>query len=172
MNKKVIGLGLGLMMVCSMMVGCSDGENARYQDKRESKQALSNSRAIVGSPEIRYFTEKKNLKEILELRDNPKLVCHYYTKNTMTGKYIYQGKCSGYGIPYASSFTTPNDSEGEPIPDPNGMYMQGLSTTATWIAHINDKGEKEIRYIEEEITVTQSKIDKRLCEEWSLPSNY
>ena len=52
------------------------------------------------------------------------------------------------------------------------MYMQGLSTTATWIAHINDKGEKEIRYIEEEITVTQSKIDKRLCEEWSLPSNY
>ena len=115
MNKKVIGLGLSLMMVCSMMVGCSDGENARYQDKRESKQALSNSRAIVGSPEIRHFTEKKNLKEILELRDNPKLICHYYTKNTMTGKYIYQGKCSGYGIPYASSYTTPNDSEGEPI---------------------------------------------------------
>ena len=26
MNKKVIGLGLGLMMVCSMMVGCNDGE--------------------------------------------------------------------------------------------------------------------------------------------------
>ena len=97
MNKKVIGLGLGLMMVCSMMVGCSDGENARYQDKRESKQALSNSRAIVGSPEIRHFTEKKNLKEILELRDNPKLICHYYTKNTMTGKYIYQGKCSQGG---------------------------------------------------------------------------
>ena len=64
MNKKVIGLGLGLMMVCGMMVGCNDGENARYQDKRESKQALSNSRAIVGSPEIRHFTEKKNLKEM------------------------------------------------------------------------------------------------------------
>ena len=30
----------------------------------------------------------------------------------------------------------------------------------------------KVRYIEEEITVTQSKIDKRLCEEWSLPSNY
>ena len=52
------------------------------------------------------------------------------------------------------------------------MYMQGLSTTATWVSHINDKGEKEIRYIEEEITVSQSKIDKRLCEEWSLPKNY
>ena len=38
--------------------------------------------------------------------------------------------------------------------------------------YINDKGEKEIRYIEEEITVSQSKIDKRLCEEWSLPKNY
>ena len=34
------------------------------------------------------------------------------------------------------------------------------------------KGKARIRYIEEEITVTQSKIDKRLCEEWSLPSNY
>ena len=55
MNKKVVGLGLSLMMVCGMVVGCTDGENARYQDKRESKQALSNSRAIVGSPEIRYL---------------------------------------------------------------------------------------------------------------------
>ena len=172
MNKKVMGLGLGLMMVCGMMVGCTERERAQYEDIRKSEQAIADSQKSIGFPEVRYFNEKKNLKEIIELRDNPKLICYYYTKNTMTGKYIYQGKCSGYGIPYASSYTTPNDSEGEPIPDPNGMYMQGLSTTATWIAHINDKGEKEIRYIEEEITVTQSKIDKRLCEEWSLPSNY
>ena len=32
MNKKVVGLGLSLMMVCGMVVGCTDGENARYQD--------------------------------------------------------------------------------------------------------------------------------------------
>ena len=27
-------------------------------------------------------------------------------------------------------------------------------------------------YIESEITVTQSKIDSNLCEDWSIPENY
>ena len=166
MNKKVMGLGLGLMMVCGMMVGCTEREMAQYEDIRKSEQAIADSQKSIGFPEVRYFNEKKNLKEIIELRDNPKLICYYYTKNTMTGKYVYQGKCQGYGVPYASNYTNPEKA------DPNGMYMQGLSTTATWVSHINDKGEKEIRYIEEEITVSQSKIDKRLCEEWSLPKNY
>ena len=166
MNKKVMGLGLGLMMVCGMMVGCTERERAQYEDIRKSEQAIADSQKSIGFPEVRYFNEKKNLKEIIELRDNPKLICYYYTKNTMTGKDVYQGKCQGYGVPYASNYANPEEA------DPNGMYMQGLSTTATWVSHINDKGEKEIRYIEEEITVSQSKIDKRLCEEWSLPKNY
>ena len=166
MNKKVMGLGLGLVMVCGMMVGCTERERAQYEDIRKSEQAIADSQKSIGFPEVRYFNEKKNLKEIIELRDNPKLICYYYTKNTMTGKYVYQGKCQGYGVPYASNYTNPKEA------DPNGMYMQGLSTTATWVSHINDKGEKEIRYVEEEITVSQSKIDKRLCEEWSLPKNY
>ena len=166
MNKKVMGLGLGLMMVCGMMVGCTERERAQYEDIRKSEQAIADSQKSIGFPEVRYFNEKKNLKEIIELRDNPKLICYYYTKNTMTGKYVYQGKCQGYGVPSASNYTNPEEA------DPNGMYMQGLSTTATCVSHINDKGEKEIRYIEEEITVSQSKIDKRLCEEWSLPKNY
>ena len=166
MNKKVIGLGLSFVMVCGMMVGCTERERAQYEDIRKSEQAIADSQKSIGFPEVRYFNEKKNLKEIIELRDNPKLICYYYTKNTMTGKYVYQGKCQGYGVPYASNYTNPEEA------DPNGMYMQGLSTTATWVSHINDKGEKEIRYVEEEITVSQSKIDKRLCEEWSLPKNY
>ena len=98
MNKKVMGLGLGLMMVCGMMVGCTE-------------QAIADSQKSIGFPEVRYFNEKKNLKEIIELRDNPKLICYYYTKNTMTGKYVYQGKCQGYGVPYASNYTNPEESK-------------------------------------------------------------
>ena len=158
--------------VGGLVIGCDETET----EKTASKEALTQANATVGYPEITNFTEKRQLKEILELRDNPKLICYYYTKNTMTGKYVYQGMCKGFGIPYATSYTNPEEyySNGVTLPlaEPNGMYNQGLSTTATWVSHINDDGEQEVKYIEEEITVSQSKIDKRLCEEWSLPSNY
>ena len=34
MNKKVIGLGLSFVMVCGMMVGCTERERAQYEDIR------------------------------------------------------------------------------------------------------------------------------------------
>lgn len=176
-NKKVLSLICGSLTIMALTVGCSEGSQAIYEDEIKSKEAVAQANSIVGSAEITNFTEKKNLKEILELRDDPNLICYYYTKNTMSGKYVYQGRCQGYGIPYASSMTNPEESIGSgatlPLADPNGMYMQGLTTSATFIMHIGDKtNEKEPRYVEEEIMVSKTKVDKRLCEDWSLPSNY
>ena len=66
MNKKVMGLGLGLMMVCGMMIGCTERERAYYEDIRKSEQAIADSQKSIGHHEVRYFTEKKNLKKIKE----------------------------------------------------------------------------------------------------------
>lgn len=174
-RNKIICIGCSVLMCATILTGC--GNKGRIEDETASQTALENANDSVGYPEIKNFTEKKNLKEILELRDDPNLICYYYTKNQMDGKYVYQGRCQGYGVPYASSFTSPEYLEHEsttlPLPDPNGMYMQGLSTSATFVMHINEKtNEKEPRYVEEEITVSKTKIDKRLCESWSLPDNY
>ena len=191
--KKFIAVIIIAMTVLVMSTGCqrettSSRENAYTQDLME--QASS----VVGYPDITNFFERAQLKEIYELRDDPNLVCHWYTKNDMTGKWIYQGNCIGYGIPYGTSITQTdtvqraalpalningedrgfNDYFTEILPqaEPNGLYTNGLSTSATWILVADAEGDIKPTYIESEITVTQVKIDARLCEEWSIPSDY
>lgn len=191
--KKFIAVIITAMTVLVMSTGCqrettSSRENAYTQDLME--QASS----VVGYPDITNFFERAQLKEIYELRDDPNLVCHWYTKNDMTGKWIYQGNCIGYGIPYGTSITQTdtvqraalpalningedkgfNDYFTEILPqaEPNGLYTNGLSTSATWILVADAEGNIKPTYVESEITVTQVKIDARLCEEWSIPSDY
>ena len=150
------------------------------QQEELSKQAIMS----VGLPNISNFYEKKTLKKIIEMRDNPKLVNYLYTRNDMTGKWIYEGKCIGFGIPYTTQYTNPEKmgtvEGGEygaenpytlPQADPNGLYSVP-NGTATWVIKVGDKGQQTIEYIESEIRVTQEKLDKRLVETWSLTKDY
>jgi hypothetical protein len=130
----------------------------------------------VGMPNIKEFYEKKMAKEIFELRDNSKLITYAYSQS-IDGKFIFIGQCIGFGLPYSTQYTNPEKYMGYsgiilPQADPNGLFTPtGLS--ATWLMYINpDTGEKEIIYTEPQIVVTQSKLPKRLCAEWSLPENY
>lgn len=110
------------------------------------------------------------------------VICYWYTKNDMTGKWIYQGTCIGYGIPYSASITAPESpqeayAQGShtnilPLAEPNGLYTDGLSTSATWILTTDASGNITPTYVESEITISQSKMDARLCEDWSIPSDY
>ena len=125
---------------------------------------------------------QEQLKEIYEMRDNPNLICYWYTKNEYTGKWIYQGTCIGYGIPYGAAITAPESSQEArgggsywnivPLAEPNGLYTESVVTTATWILTTNDSGEIAPTYVESEISVSQTKMDARLCENWSIPDNY
>lgn len=152
---------------------------------------MQQSSDAVGYPEVTNFFEKAQLKEIYELRDDPNLICHWYTMNNMTGKWVYQGKCIGYGIPYTTQFTQPETlqraalpalnvngddkgwneyfSETLPQADPNGLYS-APSTSATWILSVDGKGDISPIYVEQEIMVTQNKVEARLCED--LPDDY
>ena len=58
--------------------------------------------------------------------------------------------------------------------EPNGIYTNGLSTSATWILALNDEGDISPVYVEQEICVRQkdNKIDKNKCEDWSLTKDY
>ena len=118
-----------------------------------------------------------------------------YTQEIMeqSSKWIYQGECIGYGIPYTTQFTQPETMQRAPLPalningydkgwneyftevlpqaDPNGLYSSA-STSATWILTTDKDGNIKPTYVESEITVAQIKLDARLCEEWSIPNNY
>ena len=173
--SKIIISAVLLVVMCFAFVGCYEqGDEEKYTDK-QMEQAYNS----VGFPDTSNYFERQQLKEIYELRDDPDLICYWYTKNDMTGKWIYQGKCIGYGIPYTTSMTSPDmvkkiySEHYEVISqaEPNGLYASA-STSATWILNTDSKGNVKPIYVESEISVSQDKLDKRLCEDWSIPSDY
>lgn len=181
--KKLLFIGMLLVtfVACEEpVISKSSTEIEREKQEHLSKQAIES----VGLPNISNFYEKKTLKKILEMRDNPKLINHFYTKNSMTGKWVYEGKCIGFGISYTTQYTNPEKmghlDGGEygarnpytiPQADPNGLYSVP-NGTATWIMRVTDNGDTIVDYIESEIRVSQNKIPARLCETWSLPAGY
>lgn len=192
MKKKIFAIGLMILMIMGL-VGCGYRETASSTENKYTQDIMEQSADAIGYPDVSNFFEKAQLKEIYELRDDPNLICYWYTRNDMSGKWIYQGKCVGYGIPYTTQFTQPDTVQRAALPalkmngedrgvneyfteilpqaDPNGLYSSA-STSATWILSVDEDGNISPSYVESEITVTQTKLDARLCEDWSLTSDY
>ena len=102
MMKKMKFLCVILVVVltaCSL-TACAGTEETNY-----TEELMGQAYDAVGFPDISNYFERQQLKEIYELRDDPNLICYWYTANNMTGKWVYQGKCIGYGIPYTTSMT-------------------------------------------------------------------
>ena len=155
-TMKIAALLLCAVMMTCLMVGCDETTRMKEENYTENT--------------------KTQILDMYELRDNPNLICYWYTKNDMSGKWVYQGTCVGYGIPYGASITNPEQRVYSgltlPLAEPNGLYTNGLSTSATWILTTDAKGNIMPTYVESEITISQSKMDARLCEDWSIPSDY
>lgn len=173
MKKKLLAVGIIGVLMASMLVGCDSSSSKENSYTEEIKNQIF---YMYGMPQISNGYEYSQLKEIYELRDDPNLICYWYTKNDMSGKWIYQGTCIGYGIPYGASITSPERYEYNgatlPLSEPNGLYTNGVTSSATWVLTTDKDGNVTPTYVESEITVTQSKIDERLCEDWSIPENY
>ena len=171
MKKKLLTVGVIGVLMASMLTGCGETKENQY-----TKDLMSSAYDAVGFPDVSNYFERQQLKEIYELRDDPKLICYWYTKNDMSGKWIYQGTCIGYGIPYGASITSPERYEYNgatlPLSEPNGLYTNGVTSSATWVLTTDKDGNITPTYVESEITVTQSKMDAKLCEDWSIPENY
>ena len=185
-RKHVCALILLSVFMILCLSGCMASSETIEKEQSYTEESIMAAVDAVGLPDITNYFERSQLKEIYELRDDPSLICYWYTKNEYTGKWIYEGKCMGYGIPYSASLTSPdtltsvNIGAGEWVDgsksqaEPNGIYTNGLSTSATWILSLNADGEVTPSYVEQEICVRQvnNKIDACRCEEWSIPSDY
>lgn len=175
-RKKIVSIIVLAIACMTCLSGCTS-ESARRdkQYSEEMKEQISNA---IGYPDLANFFEYSQLKEIYELRDDPNLICYWYTKCEYTGKWVYEGQCIGYGIPYSASITSPDmvyyDSSGTVVSqaEPNGIYTNGLTTSATWILTVDSDGSITPDYVEQTIRVAQEKIPAEKCEDWSLPSDY
>lgn len=108
-------------------------QNAKQEEL--AKQSVQS----VGMPAIKNFQEKRILKDILELRDNPQFNTYTYTED-MSGRLHLRCNSIGYGIPYATQYTNPQKIEdygsyGQVAvaqPDPNGLFSPA-SADGTWV---------------------------------------
>jgi len=184
--KKTILTCVTAFLLMGSLTGCTMSEpKAEQIQAQQTEQILGEVNRQIGLPNIHNFYEKKMAKEIFEMRDNSKLITYAYTQNKMSGKFIYLGKSMGYGLPYSVQYTNPekviklgsfkysgDSPQTIPQADPNGLYMpEGLS--ATWLMLLDENtGKRNLVYIEQELTVTQHKLPRRLCEQWSLTGKY
>jgi hypothetical protein len=180
---KKIFLAIAALSACVMLAGCDEDVSGAARDTRASMTAMEQGALTVGYPAIINWSEKRNLKLIYELRDNPKLVTWSYTTD-MAGKLhnACDGQNSvGFPIPYAAQFTAPKapvvrraqypsgynpggSNQGEwrtyeaDQPEPNGIYMPS-SADATWVLCMNPTTKEiEATYVEDHVRAYQHKI--------------
>lgn len=177
--KRILSLIAVLVLVSVVMAGCSYSGTSDDKQRAQQEQILQQATDKVGMPNVTNFFERETLRKIIELRDRPDLTTYAY-KEQMNGKFIYVGRAIGFGIPYATQFTNPEKPLGTSSyeasiikqADPNGLFSPD-SAEATWLLLVNEQtNEPEIIYFEPKLVVTQSKMPRRLVEDWSLPANY
>lgn len=179
MKKKLMSvLMVAIMLVtCLGLMGCEENNDDKQAEQTEQLQKQASSK--LGMPNIKNFYEKQTLKSIMEQCDDSNLITYTYIRNDMTGKFTYLGQSMGYGIPYGTEYTNPqklsgdyHDSTALPQADPNGLY-KAENVSATWVMLVdpNTKSAKPV-YVESEITVSQFKLPKNLCDVSTLPSDY
>lgn len=192
MKKRIMALMVILSISLTVFAGCeeypmeeksSDEIQAQVSEKA-NKQALR----TVGEPKILNFTEKKLVKKLYEMRDDPELICYAYVINK-EGKHVYLYRTFGFGINASIQFSNPQkriDNKFDygsksdhylgdhimPQAEPNNLFMpEGLA--ATYLMAIDDiTGKTKVIYAEPEIVVSEVKLPPRLVADWSMPSNY
>jgi len=168
-GRLIAGIALiALLFSC----GGPQKENADSVTQKKTEKQMIEATRQIGLPAIVNFQEKKLMKQIYELRDQEKLICHAYLFNSLKGEVgQYLGQCVGYGLPYSTQFSNPQKysdvfhgnggSYGKFMPqaEPNGLFMpEGLS--ATWLLMLDEKGNPHPVYIEPEIIVSPFKLTK------------
>lgn len=155
-----------LVLAAVSLQACEQAAASKRADQKQSEataSSMSEAHRQVGMPSITNFTERKLMKQILELRDREDLVCYAYIVN-LHGDLVFVGRCVGFGLPYSVQFTNPERVAHEtkynggsfgtlPQPDPNGLFMPG-GLSATWLMLLDEHGDARPVYIEPEIIVS------------------
>jgi hypothetical protein len=111
------------------------------------------------------------------MRDQDGLVTYTYVFSEQTGKFVFLCDSIGYGVPYATQFTSPQKLEERhpeegcgrsceqyvvPQADPNGVYAPS-SAEGTWIlCKEPNTNNARPQYIEPKIATFSYKLDPKI----------
>lgn len=152
-----------LLLLSTLVLATSCGE-PNSESIQNTKQEELNKQAVqsVGMPAIVNFSEKRHLKDILELRDTESPTTTYI--RDMNGRLHKVCNSIGFGIPNSTQFTNPQKIVSGtnytviPQADPNGLYSG--NSEATWVLCLNPKtGKIAPTYLEDRITVSTFELE-------------
>jgi hypothetical protein len=153
--------GLALVATAFAVAACDEVQPSGEQREARATEQLQNQAAVtVGMPAIVNFTEKRLLKMVYEMRDDPHLVTWSYYTDRSGGKHkVCPTTSIGYGFPYATQFSNPNKVVGSDVhalvaiaqPEPNGLFMPSASR-GTWVICLAPDG-KNLKpvYVEQDV---------------------
>jgi hypothetical protein len=149
-----------IILLVSLLGLVSCNESSEQQQNRKQEELNKQAVQSVGMPAIVNFSEKRHLKDILELRDQETPTTTYV--RDMNGRLHKVCDSIGFGIPNSTQFTNPSQyyTNGAVLPqaDPNGLYSG--SSEATWVLCLNPKtGKIAPTYLEDRITVSTFELE-------------
>ncbi len=136
---------LTLPLVALACMGNTDCDGTPTSDQRlnqQQEQASSEAAMSVGFPAVRNYQEKRMMKQIIELRDQAISTTTYVMDRD--AKLHFLCDSVGYGLPYATQFTSPMKLASRSCPgtgcavgtipqaDPNGLFSPA-SADGTWV---------------------------------------
>lgn len=171
MKKILLATAMAVMTATTAHAGWFDvappSSDEAIADQME--KLLKEGERQTGMPAITNFTEKRMVKWLYELRDQPNYRTYTYIV-TMNGKLVKICDSVGYGINASIQYSNPEkvidtgDGAGNgygylPQAEPNGLFMpQGLAATYVMCVDGANEDVKAI-YIEPEIIVSPIELD-------------
>lgn len=158
------GIASGIAFAAFAMGDPPQTQSADRIAAQQTAQLAKEAAMQTGMPGITNFTEKKAVKWLYELRDEPNYRTYTYIV-TMTGQFIKVCDSVGYGINASIQYSNPERVEvnvgGQsgrfgtlPQPEPNGLFMpEGLAATYVMCVDTESDDVKAV-YVEPEVVVS------------------
>lgn len=144
---------------------CGGPPTSDQKQAAQQEVILNEGTSAVGMPAIKNFRERRQLKDIYEMRDQEGLVTYTYLFSEMTGKTSFLCNSIGYGIPSATQFTSPEKTVPSyngviPMPqaDPNGLFSPAAAE-GTWVTCLGPDKQQHPLYVEPRVIVSPFKLD-------------
>jgi len=162
-------LAIGIASPALAFWGSNSTPSSDKSTAQQMEQLLKEGERQTGLPAITNFTEKRMVKWLYELRDQPNYRTYTYIV-TMTGKLVKICDSVGYGINASIQYSNPekivsmdlgqyNGQGVMPQAEPNALFMpEGLA--ATYVMCVSeDSDDVKAVYIEPEIIVSPIELN-------------
>lgn len=140
---------IGVITIAVLLMGATQGSGCQEvsSDTIQTQQQeglLSEGTRAVGMPNIVNFRERKEMKQIYEMRDQANFITYTYIID-LNGKLHKFCTSEGYPIPYSTQFTSPQKQaqmysgggvQVIPQADPNGLFSPA-DAEGTWVVCAN-----------------------------------